>query len=109
MTWSEIGSDPKLPATLLVGSYIPEGQGKERPCKRRKIAAFDLVCIWPLAYPSLGVKIPLCWPHPRLTRSEDSTLIATASGKKHGDAATDWRWWNSSVPVRLRQLYNDEG
>lgn len=69
-----------MPATLLVGRYQPENQeGKSRP-KRRKIAAFDL----------------------------DSTLITTSSGKKHASNAADWKWWDSSVPGRLRELYEKE-
>lgn len=41
--------------------------------------------------------------------SQDSTLIVPASGKKHADSATDWKWWHSSVATRLRNLYNEEG
>jgi len=66
---------------LLVGKYVPEGVQGQPPIKRRKIAAFDL----------------------------DSTLIKTASGKKHAGDAADWQWWDHCVPSRLRQLYNDEG
>ena len=49
--------------------------------KRRKIAAFDL----------------------------DSTLIKTSSGKKHAGHASDWKWWDSQVPSRLRELREKEG
>ncbi|MBE3048080.1 hypothetical protein IMZ48_37350 [Candidatus Bathyarchaeota archaeon] len=31
-----------------------------------------------------------------------------ASGKKFPDSPTDWKWWDSSVPDRLRALYNKE-
>ncbi|KAK0712391.1 polynucleotide kinase 3 phosphatase-domain-containing protein [Lasiosphaeria miniovina] len=82
-TWIERSSDEDTPATLLVGKYIPEsGQsGASLPAaKRRKIAAFDL----------------------------DSTLITSASGKRHAGDAGDWKWWHHSVSGRLRQLYNDE-
>jgi bifunctional polynucleotide phosphatase/kinase len=64
---------------LLVGRYQPEGTTTETPGSRRKIAAFDL----------------------------DSTLITTASGKTHGNEATDWKWWHHSVPGRVRELYKD--
>lgn len=39
---------------------------------------------------------------------QDSTLITTASGKKFGDDPGDWKWWDSSVPSRLRKLYAEE-
>ncbi|GJC81419.1 bifunctional polynucleotide phosphatase/kinase [Colletotrichum liriopes] len=68
------------PATLLVGRYEPENTPTE-PEKRTKVAAFDL----------------------------DSTLIATASGKKHADAAADWKWWHASVPGKLKEMYKDQG
>lgn len=77
--WSERSCDDR-PATLLVGRYLPEGGG-EASSPRRKIAAFDL----------------------------DSTLIATASGKRHANSATDWKWWDAVVPGRLREMYEKEG
>ncbi|KAI8945989.1 DNA kinase/phosphatase Pnk1 [Xylaria longipes] len=67
------------PPTLLVGRFEPEGGEKET--KRRKIAAFDL----------------------------DSTLIVTSSGKKFGNDPADWKWWDPTVPTRLRKLYAEEG
>ncbi|KAK4245980.1 polynucleotide kinase 3 phosphatase-domain-containing protein [Corynascus novoguineensis] len=82
--WSERSPDDDSPATLLVAKYTPEtaaSQGSDTAAKRRKIAAFDL----------------------------DSTLITTASGKRHSDDLADWKWWHHSVPGRIRQLYNDEG
>lgn len=45
----------------------------------------------------------------RANGCQDSTLIVPASGKKHGDSATDWKWWHSSVSTRLKALYNEEG
>lgn len=77
--WTERSRNDNVPATLLVGRYAPEGTIDLKP--RHKVAAFDL----------------------------DSTLIATSSGKKHASGATDWKWWHSQVPGRLRQLCNDEG
>jgi hypothetical protein len=41
--------------------------------------------------------------------SQDSTLITSASGKKHADDATDWKWWHSSVPKRIKKLYEEDG
>ncbi|KAI8159122.1 Bifunctional polynucleotide phosphatase/kinase [Colletotrichum sp. SAR 10_70] len=78
--WTERAPNEDTPATLLVGRYEPENPPAESK-KRTKVAAFDL----------------------------DSTLITTASGKKHSDDGTDWKWWHASVPGRLRELYNDEG
>ncbi|KAI1452274.1 PNK3P-domain-containing protein [Annulohypoxylon moriforme] len=77
--WSERAPHDDTPPTLLVGRYEPENVEADRR-KRRKIAAFDL----------------------------DSTLITTASGKKFGDDPGDWKWWDSSVPSRLRKLYTEE-
>lgn len=37
--------------------------------------------------------------------SQDSTIITTASGKKHASDAADWKWWHPSVPKRLRELH----
>ncbi|KAJ5952386.1 PNK3P-domain-containing protein [Penicillium vulpinum] len=32
------------------------------------------------------------------------TLIMSKSGTLHGKDVTDWRWWDESVPVKLRAL-----
>lgn len=85
-TWTERSPDADSPATLLVAKYVPEqaptsGEDGKPTAKRRKIAAFDL----------------------------DSTLITSASGKKHSHDAADWKWWHYLVPDRLRKLYNEEG
>ncbi|TDZ39419.1 Bifunctional polynucleotide phosphatase/kinase [Colletotrichum spinosum] len=80
--WTERAPNDDTPATLLVGRYEPENTKEGGTAMRRnKVAAFDL----------------------------DSTLITTASGKKHADGGTDWKWWHASVPGRLRELYRDEG
>ncbi|KAK3388743.1 PNK3P-domain-containing protein [Sordaria brevicollis] len=79
-SWVEKSPDADSPATLLVAKYVPE-KAPTSHVKRRKIAAFDL----------------------------DSTLITSASGKKHSHDAADWKWWHHSVPDRLRKLYNEEG
>ncbi|KAI2632592.1 PNK3P-domain-containing protein [Hypomontagnella submonticulosa] len=78
--WSERAPDDDTPPTLLVGRYEPEKMDESDRRKRRKIAAFDL----------------------------DSTLITSASGKKFADSPSDWKWWDSSVPSRLRKLYTEE-
>ncbi|KAI5926052.1 polynucleotide kinase 3 phosphatase [Camillea tinctor] len=81
--WSERAPDHDTPATLLVARYEPEEKENAEKIdnkSRRKIAAFDL----------------------------DSTLIVSASGKKFSNDAADWKWWDASVPTRLRQLYEKE-
>ncbi|KAK1992035.1 polynucleotide kinase 3 phosphatase [Colletotrichum falcatum] len=78
--WTERAPNDDTPATLLVGRYEPEDTPAESE-KRRKVAAFDL----------------------------DSTLITTASGKKHADAAADWKWWHATVPGKLKDMYNHQG
>ncbi|CAK7220173.1 DNA kinase/phosphatase Pnk1 [Sporothrix bragantina] len=81
VSWEERAPAEGVPATLLVAKFQPEAFKKASGSpKRRKVAAFDL----------------------------DSTLITTASGKKHADSATDWTWWDRTVPQRLRTLH-DEG
>ncbi|KAI0909366.1 DNA kinase/phosphatase Pnk1 [Ustulina deusta] len=77
--WTERGRDSS-PATLLVGCFEPEAGERQDGRNRRKIAAFDL----------------------------DSTLIVTSSGKKFGNDPADWKWWDPSVPTRLRKLYMEE-
>lgn len=66
---------------MLVGRYEASNKyGIEEPAaKRRKIAAFDL----------------------------DGTLITPASGKKHSNEASDWKWWDASVPAKLRSMYEE--
>ncbi|KNG52297.1 DNA kinase/phosphatase Pnk1 [Stemphylium lycopersici] len=64
--------------SLLVGRFR-DATASTQPataCKRR-IAAFDF----------------------------DSTLITTASGKTFSRDANDWKWWDSSVPSRLKELH----
>ncbi|OHW99065.1 polynucleotide kinase 3 phosphatase [Colletotrichum incanum] len=78
--WTERAPNDDTPATLLVGRYEPENTPTESE-KRTKVAAFDL----------------------------DSTLITTASGKKHADAAADWKWWHASVPGKLKEMYQFQG
>ncbi|KAG8414172.1 DNA kinase/phosphatase Pnk1 [Metarhizium acridum] len=78
-TWSERGLNDDIPATLLVGRYVPVAHNSGKK-PRRKIAAFDL----------------------------DSTLITTSSGKKHASDATDWKWWHPHVPGILQELYKEK-
>ncbi|KAL1892651.1 DNA kinase/phosphatase Pnk1 [Sporothrix stenoceras] len=80
VTWEERAPSPEQPTSLLVAT-IGGGARSDLPSTGIKVAAFDL----------------------------DSTLITTASGKKHADGAGDWTWWNPKVPKKLRQLHEEEG
>ncbi|KAI9048691.1 hypothetical protein LZ554_007522 [Drepanopeziza brunnea f. sp. 'monogermtubi'] len=87
IVWQERAPNDDTPSTLVVGKYqAPDSSSSYSKSiagesKRYKIAAFDF----------------------------DSTLISTASGKKHATDAKDWKWWHASVPEKLRKLYTDEG
>ena len=65
--------------SLIVGRY----DGAEFPKTIRtlpvKIAAFDL----------------------------DDTIISPNTGNKWARSATSWKWWDSSVPGRLKKMYDD--
>jgi bifunctional polynucleotide phosphatase/kinase len=37
----------------------------------------------------------------------DDTLITANSGNKWARHANSWKWWDGSVPARLKQLYSD--
>ncbi|KAF2266661.1 PNK3P-domain-containing protein [Lojkania enalia] len=66
--------------SLLIGRYVASARKLVKPTKgKRKIAAFDF----------------------------DSTLVASASGKRFSKDAVDWKWWDSSVPGTLRSLHED--
>jgi bifunctional polynucleotide phosphatase/kinase len=78
--------------SLLIGRH--KGSEPGPPAKRRKIAAFDFV--WaPAAHRGSY------W------RRKDSTLIQTSSGNVFGKDATDWKWWDPSVPAKLKSLRAD--
>lgn len=81
VNWSERAVNDDTPATLLVARYETSRKygTEERHADRKKIAVFDL----------------------------DATLITTASGKKHGSEATDWKWWDPTVPAKVRSVYED--
>ncbi|KAK7920914.1 hypothetical protein PG985_008936 [Apiospora marii] len=79
-SWSERAPSHDTLATLLVGRYEPEGVDGADQQKRTKIAAFDL----------------------------DSTLITTASGGKWAKGPNDWKWWDSTVPTKLKQMYAED-
>ncbi|KKY29994.1 putative bifunctional polynucleotide phosphatase kinase [Diaporthe ampelina] len=82
VAWSERAPDDDSPATLLVGRYDDSSKALEpsdRDDKRTKVAAFDL----------------------------DSTLIISASGKRFSNDPLDWKWWDSTVPAKLRTVYQD--
>ncbi|KAJ6284522.1 polynucleotide kinase 3 phosphatase-domain-containing protein [Bipolaris maydis] len=67
--------------SLLVGRFGAAGTTTTQAAtaSKRRIAAFDL----------------------------DSTLIKSASGKTFSRDASDWKWWDSSVPGRLKDLHAD--
>ncbi|KAK5796732.1 hypothetical protein VI817_006016 [Penicillium citrinum] len=67
-----------LEAGLVIGKYLPE-KSSTLPSKNRKIAAFDL----------------------------DSTFIKTASGNVFPKSATDWKWWDTTVPGKVKELSSD--
>ncbi|KAK7977766.1 hypothetical protein PG996_003817 [Apiospora saccharicola] len=79
-SWSERAPNNDTPATLLVGRYVPAGVDEADQQKRTKIAAFDL----------------------------DSTLITTVSGNKFAKGSNDWKWWNPTVPTKLKQMYAED-
>ncbi|KAI1630107.1 polynucleotide kinase 3 phosphatase-domain-containing protein [Exophiala viscosa] len=66
--------------SLIVGRYDAPNVPPETRTLRVKIAAFDL----------------------------DDTIIMPNIGSKWARSATSWRWFDTSVPGRLKQLY-DEG
>ncbi|KAL6251359.1 DNA kinase/phosphatase Pnk1 [Rhinocladiella similis] len=66
--------------SLIVGRYDEPKVSPQTRILPVKIAAFDL----------------------------DDTIIVPNTGSKWARSATSWRWWDSSVPGRLKQLH-DEG
>jgi bifunctional polynucleotide phosphatase/kinase len=104
--WQERAPDDDTPSTLLVGKYVPTSEpnsasnDRDTATKRRKVAAFDFVCVRPHSRsPRSGAD----------SRMKDSTLIQTSSGKKFASDAQDWKWWHSTVPSTLRRLYMQDG
>lgn len=81
MAWSERAVDDVTLPTLLIASYETSAKyGVAKPPQKPiKLALFDL----------------------------DATLITTASGKKHGDDPSDWKWWDPTVPATVRKLYEE--
>ncbi|KAF3033731.1 hypothetical protein E8E11_003712 [Didymella keratinophila] len=65
--------------SLLVGRYITSTTVRSASKAKQRVAAFDF----------------------------DSTLVTPASGKKFGRDASDWKWWHSSVPGKLKQLHEE--
>ena len=65
--------------SLIIGRFDPQTIPPQAQKPPVKIAAFDL----------------------------DDTLI-TATGSKWNRSATSWKWWDSSIPGKLKSLY-DEG
>ena len=68
--------------SLIVGKYATPSTAPDtpsQPAKPRKIAAFDL----------------------------DDTLITAVAGSKWAKSATGWKWWDLSIPAKLKKLHND--
>jgi bifunctional polynucleotide phosphatase/kinase len=65
--------------SLLVGRFGAATTVQSASKGKRRIAAFDF----------------------------DSTLITSASGKTFSRDASDWKWWDSSVPGRLKDLHEE--
>jgi bifunctional polynucleotide phosphatase/kinase len=65
--------------SLLVGRFAAATSVRPAAEGKRRIAAFDF----------------------------DSTLITSASGKTFSRDANDWKWWDSSVPGRLKELHKE--
>lgn len=68
--------------SLIIGNYVTPTKlpvTLPAPATSRKIAAFDL----------------------------DDTLITAAPGSKWAKSATGWKWWDVSVPAKLKKLHND--
>lgn len=97
MRWRIVNS------SLLVGTYDPEGstQTSHTHTRRRKVAAFDLVGSLPMTQHY----VPVLKENMSLTVLQDSTLIQNLSGNIFSQNPSDWRWWHSSVPNVLKQLY----
>ncbi|KEF51197.1 uncharacterized protein A1O9_12811 [Exophiala aquamarina CBS 119918] len=66
-------------SSLITGRYDPSEAPKLPRTAPAKVAAFDL----------------------------DDTLIIANSGSKWARSATSWKWWDASVPARLKHLYKE--
>ncbi|KAJ5973898.1 hypothetical protein N7481_011108 [Penicillium waksmanii] len=64
---------------LVIGKHSPESKSTTLPSKDRKVAAFDL----------------------------DGTLIKTKSGNKFAKGPEDWKWWDTGVPRKVRELSSE--
>lgn len=62
--------------SLVVGKYKADKLDATQQAKRLRVAAFDL----------------------------DDTLITSTVGNKWVKAATGWKWWDVSVPSKLKAL-----
>lgn len=65
--------------SLIIGKYDPSSPSPQQRVLPVKIAAFDL----------------------------DDTLIVPSTGKTWNRSATSWKWWDVSVPGRLKTLHNE--
>jgi bifunctional polynucleotide phosphatase/kinase len=68
--------------SLIVGKYATSHKAPgtlSTPSTPRKVAAFDL----------------------------DDTLITAATSSKWAKSATGWKWWDASIPAKLKKLHSD--
>ncbi|PYH46094.1 putative DNA 3'-phosphatase Tpp1 [Aspergillus saccharolyticus JOP 1030-1] len=65
--------------SAVIGKYVT-GAERKQTAEKLKVAAFDL----------------------------DSTLVSTASGNVFPKNGSDWKWWHSKVPAKLKEL-NENG
>lgn len=63
--------------SLVVGRYNPNAKAQPEPKLPVKVAAFDL----------------------------DDTIIVANTGSKWARSPTSWKWWDQSIPGRLKQLH----
>lgn len=65
--------------SLITGQYQPSEAPETPKTAPIKVAAFDL----------------------------DDTLIVANSGSKWARSATSWKWWDGSIPTRLKALHKE--
>ncbi|KIV88376.1 polynucleotide kinase 3'-phosphatase [Exophiala mesophila] len=65
--------------SLVVGRYNPNEKTQDEPKLPVKVAAFDL----------------------------DDTIIVANTGSKWARSPTSWKWWDQSIPGRLKQLHEE--
>ncbi|KAJ9607950.1 DNA kinase/phosphatase Pnk1 [Cladophialophora chaetospira] len=66
--------------SLIIGRYEPSGPSPQQRTLPVKIAAFDL---------------------------DDTLITSKESGKTWSRSALSWKWWNTSIPGKLKSLHNE--